>query len=141
MPNLMHLTIGKYQLAPPPDPPERCIVGVGPGVIHCPCSLGSASNGSCPALPVGQFSLGPGGSFGSLKVTSDLQSQMETDSSFAASTEPPNDLQGIRVLPAPASSALLDPLYTSTMGEIQNPVDPQNHQTCKYDLLNSVPRE
>lgn len=126
MPNLMHLTIGKCERHG----------GVGPGVIHCRCSLGSASNSSCPALPnVSQFSLGPGGSFGSLKVTSDLQSQMETDSSFVPLTEPPNDLQGIRVLPA---SALLDPLHASTMGEIQNP---QNHQTCKYDLLNSVPRE
>lgn len=86
-------------------------------------------------------SLRPGGSFGSLRVTSDLQSQMETDSSFVPSIEPPNGLQDFSVLPAPASSALPDPLELSTMGDIQNLVTPQNQPTCKYDLLSSIPRE
>lgn len=80
-------------------------------------------------------SLCTGGSFGSLKATSDLQAQMETGSSFAPSLEP------FSVLPAPASSALPDPLGLSATGEIQTLVDPQNQQTCKYDLLSSIPRE
>ncbi|XP_029681394.1 interferon regulatory factor 5 isoform X3 [Takifugu rubripes] len=53
--------------------------------------------------------------------------------------EPPNGLQDFSVLPAPASSALPDPLELSTMGDIQNLVHAQNQQTCKYDLLSSIP--
>ncbi|XP_056878447.1 interferon regulatory factor 5 isoform X2 [Takifugu flavidus] len=53
--------------------------------------------------------------------------------------EPPNGLQDFSVLPAPASSALPDPLELGTMGDIQNLVHPQNQQTCKYDLLSSIP--
>lgn len=116
--------------------------GAGPGFIPAGCSLGSASSSSYPAVPeVSHISLGTGGPFGSLRATPDLQSQMETDSSFVPPTEPPDGLQDFRVLPAPASSALPDPLEFSTAGDIQNPVHPQNQQTCKYDLLSSIPRE
>lgn len=138
MPNLMRLTIGKSKLAVLSVLPQ----GAGPGFIPAGCSLGSTSNSSYPAVPdVSCISLRTGGSFGSLRVTSNLQSQMETDSSFVPSIEPPNGLQDFSVLPAPASSALPDPLEFSTMGDIQNLVNPQNQQTCKYDLLSSIPRE
>lgn len=138
MPNLMHLTIGESKLAVL----SALHRGAGPGFIPAGCSLGSASNSAYPAVPdVSRLSLGTGGSFGSLRVTSDLPSQMETDSSYVPSIEPPNGLQDFSVLPAPASSALPDPLELGTMGNIQNLVHPQNQQTCKYDLLSSIPRE
>ncbi|XP_029681392.1 interferon regulatory factor 5 isoform X1 [Takifugu rubripes] len=109
-----------------------------PNLMHL--TIGSASNSAYPAVPdVSRISLGTDGSFGSLRVTSDLPSQMETDSSFVPSIEPPNGLQDFSVLPAPASSALPDPLELSTMGDIQNLVHAQNQQTCKYDLLSSIP--
>ncbi|XP_056878444.1 interferon regulatory factor 5 isoform X1 [Takifugu flavidus] len=109
-----------------------------PNLMHL--TIGSASNSAYPAVPdVSRISLGTDGSFGSLRVTSDLPSQMETDSSFVPSIEPPNGLQDFSVLPAPASSALPDPLELGTMGDIQNLVHPQNQQTCKYDLLSSIP--
>lgn len=137
MPNLMHLTIGESKLAVLPALPQ----GAGPGFIPAGRSLGAASTSSYPAVPeLSCIGLGTGGPFGSLRVTSDLQAQMETDSSFVPSTEP-TGLQDFGVLPAPASPALPDPLELSTMGDIQNLVHPQNQQTCKYDLLSSIPRE
>lgn len=139
MPDLMHLTIGKSKPAVLSEPPQ----GAGPGFIPAGCPLGSASTSSYPAVP--DVSLGTGlgtdGLFGSLRVTSDLQSQMETDSSFVPSMDPPDGLQNFSVLPAPAPSALPDPLELSSTGDIQNPANPQNQQPCKYDLLSSIPRE
>lgn len=126
MPNLRHLSIGESR----PLLPQ----GAGPGPLPA-ASLGSASHCSRPAVP-GVSLRQPG----SLRVTSDLQTQMETDSSFVPSTEP-DGLRDFAVLPAPASSALPDPLEFSTMGDLQNLGHPQNQQTCKYDLLSSVPRE
>lgn len=71
---------------------------------------------------------------------------METDAGFVPSTEPPGGLGDFAVLPdasAASSSAVpgLGPLEAVGMGDVQNLADPQNQQTCKYDLLNSVPRE
>lgn len=143
MPDLMHLTIGTSELSVPPSG-LSCRRGAWPGFIHGPCSLGSASVGSYPPLPeVGRFSLCTGSSFGSPKVTSDLQAQMETDSSFGLSTEPHGGLQDFVVLPNAAASTLprLDPLEVTSMGDIQNLVDSQIQQTCKYDLLSSLPRK
>ncbi|XP_013887625.1 interferon regulatory factor 5 [Austrofundulus limnaeus] len=74
-----------------------------------------------------------------LPMTPDLQTrgQMVDQEVFG----PPGRLQDLNSLPSTAGSAQPVPesMETSNMGIIQNQADPQNHQPCKYDLLNSVP--
>lgn len=75
-----------------------------------------------------------------LPMTSDLQTrgQMVDQGSFI-----PNGLQELNSLPPSAASAPPGPdvMEASGMGGIENQGDPQNHQSCKYDLLSSVPCE
>ena len=76
-------------------------------------------------------------------MTSDLQSQVAGQGTFIHHAGLPNGLQDLNSLPPVAPSAPPGPdlMEASSMGGIENPGDPQNHQPCKYDLLSSIPRE
>lgn len=80
-----------------------------------------------------------------LPMTSDLQvrGQMVDQGNFIHPAGLPNGIQDLNSLPHSAASAPAGPdlMEASSMGGIENPGDPQNHQPCKYDLLSSVPRE
>ncbi|XP_039978736.1 interferon regulatory factor 5 [Xiphias gladius] len=132
MPNLMDLTINPRISDPP-------------------------SFSSFPAhSEVNQFSLSSKRTFGRphvipmpllpdsvLPMTSDLQvrGQMVDQGNFIHPAGLPNGIQDLNSLPHSAASAPAGPdlMEASSMGGIENPGDPQNHQPCKYDLLSSVP--
>lgn len=104
------------------------------------------------------FSLSTNGTFGPtrvipvpllpdriLPVTSDLQNQhqMVDQGTFIHPAGLNNGLQTLNSLSASAASATPGPdlMETSSMSDMHNQGDPQNHQPCKYDLLSSVPCE
>lgn len=74
-------------------------------------------------------------------MTSDLQlqAQMVEQRSFVQPGGLPNGLQDMN----PLTSTQPEPgqMEASPMEAVQNQRDSQNQQTCKYDLLSSVPRE
>ncbi|KAF3705401.1 Interferon regulatory factor 5 [Channa argus] len=78
-----------------------------------------------------------------LSMNSDLQTrgQMVDQGGFVHSAELPNRLQALSTLPPSAASVSsgIDMMMTSSMGNIQDQGDHQNQQSCKYDLLSSVP--
>ncbi|XP_074481345.1 interferon regulatory factor 5 isoform X2 [Sebastes fasciatus] len=78
-----------------------------------------------------------------LPMTSDLRAQgrMVNQGSFVHPAGLSNGLPDLNALPPPAASAPQGPaqMEASSMGDVQDQGDVQNHQTCKYDLLSSVP--
>lgn len=78
-----------------------------------------------------------------IPMTSDLraQDQMVGQGSFVQLAGLSNGLQDLNSLPPTAASAPHEPaqMEASSMGDIQNQGDAQNHQPCKYDLLSSIP--
>lgn len=128
-----------------------------------PRTSDSASfNSFPPHSDVDHFSMSSNGSFGlphvipvpllpnrglpmnsDLPMTSDLQAQsgMVDQGSFVHPVGHPNGLQDLSSLPPSAASGPPQPasMEASSMGDVQNQGDPQNHQPCKYDLLSSVP--
>lgn len=89
---------------------------------------------------VNQFALPTNGTFGpphfipvpllpDITMTSDVQGQAH----FLH--------KGLQDLNAAAAQPERAPMEASSMAGVQDQTDPQNHQSCKYDLLSSIPRE
>lgn len=87
---------------------------------------------------VNQFALSTNGTFGpphiipmpllpDITMTSDIQGQAH----FLRN--------GLQDLSAAAAQPEQAPMEASSMAGVQGQADPQNHQSCKYDLLSSVP--
>lgn len=78
-------------------------------------------------------------------VTSGLEAQAHIvdQGSFTHSAGPSNELQDFGALAPSAACAppVLAAMEASSMGDIQDPADPQNQQSSKYDLLTSLPCE
>lgn len=72
-------------------------------------------------------------------VTSGLeaQAQIVDQGSFTHSAGPSNELHPSAACAPPVLAAM----EASSMGDIQDPGDPQNQQSSKYDLLTSLPCE
>ncbi|MEQ2204089.1 hypothetical protein XENOCAPTIV_007696, partial [Xenoophorus captivus] len=78
-----------------------------------------------------------------LPMSSNLQPQgpVVDPGSFGPPGELPKELQDLNLLSSTVSAAQPISMETSSMESIQTQTDSRNHQTFKYDLLSSVPRE
>lgn len=77
-------------------------------------------------------------------MTSDVQARVPVvdQGSFIHSAGPANGLRDFNdLLPPTDSNPSGLAIMEASMGGMQNPGDLQNQQSCKYDLLSSIPRE